>query len=212
MKNSFTVFVSPQSTFERVREKSGSSWIAPLVIVIVLSLITIYFQMPTLEKEMIKTFDAQGIDPSMQEMVIATSKVTSYVFAVIMPVMMVFLGGLLLMLVNLFIRGEAKYMQLVNVSAYSSLPSAIGGLLTGLLMWTSNVQSVTEVSLSLGALVADKSSALFKMASILNPFSIWGLVLMIIGMTVMSKRPRKLVAAWIVVGWLLISIGSSFLY
>ncbi|MDU4695652.1 MAG: hypothetical protein E6Y08_07535 [Paenibacillus sp.] len=41
--------------------------------------------------------------------------------------------------------------------------------------------------------------------------TIWGLVLYVIGSSVIMKRPRKTVATWIIAAWLVISLGSLLL-
>ncbi|MNP74179.1 hypothetical protein D3C76_1710160 [compost metagenome] len=76
---------------------------------------------------------------------------------------------------------------------------------------TMDVQSATDISLSLGAFVSDKSSQMYRLLSLINPFSIWSLVLYIIGSSVIMNRPRKKVATWIIAAWLVISLGSLLL-
>lgn len=97
-------------------------------------------------------------------------------------------------------------MQFVNVVAYANLPTVIGGLLTAVLLVAMNAQSLTDVSLSLGALVADKTGVAYRILSLINPFTIWGLYLYIVGAATMMKRPRKKVAIWIVAVWLIYSL------
>ena len=141
----------------------------------------------------------------------SAAKTSAYVMGVIMPVITMFITGLLLMLLNLVVRGEGKYMQFVSIAAFSALPGLVGSLITGILVMTMDVQSATDVSLSLGAFVADKSSQMYRLLSLINPFSIWSLVLYIIGSSVIMKRPRKTLATWIIAAWLVMSLGSLLL-
>ncbi|MFD1177447.1 YIP1 family protein [Paenibacillus puldeungensis] len=208
MKNLFTIFFSPEATFKRVKEKSKTAWIFPSVALLIISVVMMYLQMPVVEKDMINRLKKQNIDPSMIDTTLQMSKVTSLVVTPLVTVGMLFVVGLLLMLLNLIVRGEAKYMQLVTVASFGAIPGILGGLLTGIMVRTMDVQSATDITLSLGALVSDKSSQLYHILSLLNPFSIWGLVLYVLGAAVMMNRPRKKVAVWIVGVWLLFSIGS----
>ncbi|MNM82771.1 Yip1 domain protein [compost metagenome] len=178
---------------------------------LVVSVVVIYMQMPTLEKEFQRQFQNQQIDAGMQQTFMATAKTTAYIMGAIMPVIMLFVTGLLLMLLNLVVRGEGKYMQFVSIAAFAALPGIVGSLITGIMVMTMDVQSATDVSLSLGAFVADKSSQMYRLLSLINPFSIWSLVLYIIGSSVIMNRPRKTVATWIIAAWVVISLGSLLL-
>ncbi|MNN48382.1 Yip1 domain protein [compost metagenome] len=109
------------------------------------------------------------------------------------------------MLLNLIVRGEGKYMQLVTIVAYAYLPGLIGGILTAILLNVTDAKSLMDVTISLGALIQDKESMLFKVLSVINPFSIWSMILYIIGSSVIMNRPKKQIAIWIVVVWVLFS-------
>lgn len=210
MKNVFTIFTAPEETFKRVRE-SKTAWLFALAVLLVVSVVVIYMQMPTLEKEFQRQFQNQQIDAGMQQTFMATAKTTAYIMGAIMPVIMLFVTGLLLMLLNLVVRGEGKYMQFVSIAAFAALPGIVGSLITGIMVMTMDVQSATDISLSLGAFVADKSSQMYRLLSLINPFSIWSLVLYIIGSSVIMNRPRKTVATWIIAAWVVISLGSLLL-
>lgn len=211
MKNLFTIFFSPEATFKRVKEKSKMAWIFPAIALLIFSVVMIILQMPLMEKQMLQTFKEQHIDPSLMDTTLQMSKVSALVVTPLVTVGMLFVVGLLLMLLNLIIRGEAKYMQLVTVASFGAIPGILGGLLTGIMVRTMDVQSASDITLSLGALVSDKSSQLYHILSLLNPFSIWGLVLYVLGAAVMMNRPRKKIAIWVVGTWLVFSIGSLLL-
>lgn len=206
MKNLVTIFSSPRDTFERVRG-SKVAWILPTILVILISLVSLVLQMPyLLDYTRQSLLKAGNIDPAQIDQILGVTTITTYAGGVVGIVAMLFLVALLLVLLNLIVRGEGKYMQFVNVVAYANLPSVIGGLLTAVLLVAMNAQSLTDVSLSLGALVADKTSMAYRILSLINPFTIWGLYLYIVGAATMMKRPRKKVAIWIVAVWLIYSL------
>ncbi|GGG11493.1 YIP1 family protein [Paenibacillus aceti] len=211
MKNLLTIFVSPEVTFQRVKS-SKLAWLTCMIVLMVFSCLIIYLQMPILQQITLDSFKSNPqISPDTYDTLAASSKVISYITVVITSAISIFIGGLLFMLLNLIVRGEAKYMQLVTVSAFAALPGSIGGLLTGILLKATNAQTLNDISISLGALVQDKGSMLFKALSIINPFSIWTLVLYIIGASVMMNRSKKQVAVWITIVWLIFSFGSLLL-
>ncbi|MNZ82262.1 hypothetical protein D3C78_1009560 [compost metagenome] len=102
-------------------------------------------------------------------------------------------------------------MQFVTIAAFAALPGMIGGILTGILLNVADAKALTDVTISLGTLIQDKGSLLYKALSLINPFSIWTLVLYIIGSSVMMNRPKKKVGVWIVIFWFIFSFGASLL-
>ncbi len=209
MKNLFTIFVSPAETFNRVREKSKTAWILPLILLMAVSVVTIYLQLPAIEQTTIDTLEKQGlVDPGNMDAIVASTNLVTIVTAPLSLAAMIFVGALLYVLLNLIVRGEAKYMQLVTMMSYAALPGMLGSLLTGIMVYATEAQATTDVSLSLAALVSDKTSTLYYLLSLTNPFAIWGLVLYVIGASVMMQRPRKTVGMWIVGTWLVFSLGS----
>ncbi|WMT41282.1 YIP1 family protein [Paenibacillus sp. D2_2] len=211
MKELFTIFVSPESTFQRLKS-SKLAWLTCMIVLMVLSCLVIYLQMPILEQTVLNGLKSNPqLSSDSYDAVLAVSRITSYVMAAFSVALLMFLGGLLFMLLNLIVRGEAKYMQLVTVAAFAALPGMINGILTGVLLKVANAQTLTDISISLGAFVQDKGSFLYKALSVINPFGIWTLILYIIGASVMMNRPKKQVAVWIIIFWLIISFGSLLL-
>lgn len=207
----FTIFSSPVETFKRVKA-SKLAWLFPFLLLIIISLISVQLQMPATIQTTLDTLKAQPNYSAVDtDMIVQSTKVMGWVMAPLTIAFMVFLSGLVYLLLNLIVRGEAKYMQLVTMVTFAMLPSTIGGLITAVLVYTTGATSITEISLSLGALVADKESMLYHLLSIVNPFSLWGLALYVIGSSVMMNRPRKTVGIWIIGVWLIISLGSLLL-
>ncbi|MBU5673547.1 YIP1 family protein [Paenibacillus brevis] len=206
--NLFTIFSSPAETFKRVKANK-LAWLFPFLLIIIISLISVQLQMPATLQTTLDTLKAQpNFSAADSDLIVQSTKIMGWVMAPLTIAFMVFLGGLVYLLLNLIVRGEAKYMQLVTMITFAMLPSTIGGLITAILVYTTGAASITDISLSLGALVADKESLLYHLLSIINPFSLWGLALYVIGSSVMMNRPRKTVGIWIIGAWLIISIIS----
>lgn len=211
MKNLFAIFVSPVETFQRVKEIK-TAWIIPLVALILFSVILVYLQMPILEQTMLDSFKSQqGIDPATYDALIAGSKMMSWITAPLFAAAGIFIMALLFMLLNLIVRGEAKYMQLVSLAGYAAMPGLVGGLITGIMLFVSDAKSLTDVTLSLGAFLTEKSGVLYHLLTLANPFGIWELALYVVGASVIMNRPRKTVGIWIVGVWLVFGVGSALL-
>ncbi|RCX16198.1 Yip1-like protein [Fontibacillus phaseoli] len=212
MKNLFTIFVSPEETFKRVRDKSKTAWLIPFILLIAISLVSIFLQMPVIEQTAKESLQVNGLaDSATVDTVVAGAIIGAIVMAPLSIAAVTFIGALLYILLNLIVRGEAKYMQLVTMISYAALPGTLGGLITSIIIFATGAQSATEVSLSLAALVSDKSSMLYHLLLLVNPFSLWGLALYVVGAAVMMKRPRKTVGMWIIGTWLVFSLGSLLL-
>ncbi|WP_019635190.1 Yip1 family protein [Paenibacillus fonticola] len=207
MKNLLTIFFSPGETFERIRD-SKTAWILPLILTTILSVVATMLQMPFIINETRLMLQKQGLDAAFIEQTLNSTPLWSYIGIVFMLVVSLFFTALLLILLNLILRGEGRYMQLVNVVAFAGLPAAIGTILTSILLVLFDAKSISDVTLSLGALVADRPSLPYLLLSQISPFAIWGLCLQIIGVAIMMKRPRKKVAIWIVATWVVFTLIS----
>lgn len=205
MKNLVKVLFSPTETFERLRNKGG--WIAAFIALAILAVINIWLQMPLVEK--LQNAELEKAGAAVTEQVVMITKLVSYIVAPISVAIAMFITALLLLLVNLVVRGEALYMQLAKVALFASVPTAISSLLAGLMIRITDADSMEDVQFSLGALVPDKQGLLYELANIVNPFRIWLLVLLIIGTAVMARKPRANIALWIIIGWLVFVAGNA---
>ncbi|AZK44845.1 YIP1 family protein [Paenibacillus lentus] len=205
MKNLLTIFTSPRETFERVRDKKVA-WILPMILALILGFVTTTLQMPYLmelsRESLLKT---GGLSPEQVEQAVGFTPIMSYGTLILGTILMIFFVALLLVLLNLIMRGEGKYLQFANVAAYASLPAVIGGLLTTVLLLAMDARSLTDVTISLAALMPEKTGTMYRALLLINPFTIWGLYLYIVGAGIMMKRPLKKVAVWIVAVWLIYS-------
>jgi hypothetical protein len=208
-----SVLHSPKKTFEYIRE-NGGGFLVPFIAIIVATIAVAFIQLPIVER----AFDLQMTEnPAIEDsgMSVETFKTiavyTSLIMTPVMVAAMTFITALLLLLVNLIARGEAKYMDLVKVSVLSSIPTVINGILTGILVRTSDASNVNELVLSLGAFMEQKEGIAFGLANLVNPFGLWGLALMVIGTAVMARRSMKSVGIWIVAGYIIISLPFALL-
>ncbi len=211
MKVIVSVLHSPKKTFEYIRE-NGGAFLIPFILVLIVTLGVAILQIPMIERAFEATDLSQLEGTGMD--VDAFLKISIYsgvAFSVVTIAAMVFITGLLLLLVNLIVRGEAKYMQLVKVAILAYIPSLINGILTGILARVTDAQNVNDLTISLGAFLEQKEGLLFGLASMINPFTIWYIALLVIGTAVMSQRPAKSVGIWIIAGYLLISLPFAFL-
>jgi hypothetical protein len=210
MSTMLSMLHSPTRTFEYIKERGGSFAI-PLMTILVIAVVSILLQIPMLER----AFDTTEVDLTDTGMSADTFKQFMVYAAVGMaPVIIaarVFITGLLLLLLNLIVRGEATYMQLVKVSIFSLIPIMINTIITAIMVRSSEADSANDVLLSLGALFQEKEGFIFGLANSINPFSIWSVAITIIGASVMCNRPIKSIGLWIGSAWVVIQLFRALL-
>lgn len=203
MNTIISMLHSPTRTFETIRERGGG-FTLPFILTLVIMALGMILQFPLIEKEILQQdLTTTGVEEGV---LLAITKVFAVGGALFMSALTVFLGGLLLLLVNLIVRGEATYWQLVKVAVYAGIPGWINVLLSGLLARFSNAQNINELTISAAVLLEKKEGFLYGLMSMINPFSLWGLALMIIGTAVMARRASTSVAVWIIAGWVVIGL------
>ncbi len=207
MSTMISVLHSPTKTFEYIRERGGS-FVIPLITLVILALVTVFLQLPIIERAM----DLQKIEGDLAETGVSVDTVKTvgvYIAFISAPVgvaISAFFMGLLLLLLNLIVRGEATYMQLVKVALFSLIPGMINGLISGIMARVTNADSEQDILFSLGALMQEKEGFMFGIANIFNPFTLWSLAILIIGASVMCNRPMKTVGLWIGGIWLVVQL------
>ncbi|HEX7056244.1 MAG TPA: YIP1 family protein [Bacilli bacterium] len=207
MKNLVTVLFSPTATFAGLRERK-LGWIAAFIALLVVTPIGLWLQTPLMEKTLRAALEKANSGVDIESM-IRFSQQTSYITTPVITIVVVLLGALLLLFVNMIVRGEAKYGQLVTVYLYANVPVMIETILSGILARVTDADSVKDITLSAAAMLPDKTGLTFELTKLLNPFSIFALILVVIGTAVMARKPRGSVAVWIVGGWLVFKIISA---
>lgn len=210
MNAMLSVLVSPKATFERIRDQGGH-FAAPFIMVLLISALIVLLSYPVIEYELSQTPGLQGENAPDMAVSMTFIVITSLVTALIGSAASLFITGLLLMLVNLVVRGEAKYMQLVKVAIFASIPSLLQGLLTGLLFQFMDPADAMNIRFSLADLLDAPSGFVAGLANLVNPFLIWGLAIMVIGTAVMGRKNTKSVAVWLLSGWLVLRLAGIWI-
>lgn len=207
----FTMLHAPKLAFEQLRERGGG-FALPFILGIIITLAGMLMQFPVLERELLQNEQIANTPGVDEATMLAITKWVTVGGAAFAMAVSIFISGLLLLIVNLIIRGEATYWQLVKVAVYSGIPGWLSLLVSGLLAMTTSANSVLDLTISAAVLLERKEGLLYGIMSLLNPFSLWSLALMVVGTAVMSRRASSSVAAWIVGGWIVISLGSILLF
>ncbi|HTV13185.1 MAG TPA: YIP1 family protein [Acidobacteriaceae bacterium] len=222
-------FIAPSKTFTDILR--SSSWWFPWLIAVVLSVVVgLAIQQKVgwdkvYENVMRQASVAQQqrleqAPPDRQESIrkftIATMRIGSFAAPFIGLIVTVVIAAVLLATLNFGFGARAKFGQLFAVWYYASLPMAIKWLLVVVTLYAGadpdsfNIKN--PVGTNLGYyLPTDMSKGIISLATSIDIFTIWTLVLLTIGCSIIGKVSRGK-AAGAVWGWwiVLVLVGAGY--
>ncbi|HEV8510673.1 MAG TPA: YIP1 family protein [Gemmatimonadales bacterium] len=184
------VLFEPSAVFERVREKP--SFLLPFLAICAVQVVLYFVNLPFLKAGMaaqMASRPAGGPDPSS----------FLWIGALFIPVgiaIALVLGGFILwVLVSLF-GGEAKFGTLLSVATFAAVPSVILLSIVGTVVL--HMQGVGQIAspqdmqpaLGLDLLAPGAKGFVGAALKAVNPFGIWGLVLMAIGVSTTHRLAK----------------------
>ena len=180
------VFVSPGELFERL--KYNPVWMDVMLLMIVVGLAG-YFTIvegPLLAGIQEQASRQAGTDVSMDQLGIA--KWTIRIFAVVgTPVFTAIIAGILILIFNVLMGGEAKFRQLFSATTHASIINFVGGMVTWPLI---RARQDVEVTLALDLLVPGLSEGyLYRVLHGINFFSLWTAI--VLGIAISKIYPGR---------------------
>ena len=189
----FKVLFDPVPVFERVREKTP--FLLPFLALAVVQIVVGIVNMPYLKA---------GIRASMagREMPAGAPDPANFAFigiiAVPIVIILLFLVSTLILwvLVSIF-GGEGKFGTLLSVTVYASVPAVILlSIIGSVVLRLKGVDAMAspadlQPALGLDLLAPAAKGFTGALLKAINPFSIWGMVLTAIGVSVTHKLPRS---------------------
>lgn len=212
------VFISPVATFNAIAAKP--KWLAPGIILILISLGTTYLLSPIISAEQkekaVEQMEKRGmgqeqIDDAMEKSE-QIMKISLYPTVVITAIIMfVITAAIWLFFGNVMLGGKAKFEQLLGVVVYRAFIPTVGMLIKVPLMIS---QKTMNVHFSLATFMPDSAqdTFLYKLLAQFELFNIWAIIALCIGVAVCAKLPIKKVwplVAIIYVIWFLVTAGLS---
>lgn len=210
------LFNDPRDTFAVIGEQPR--WIPPLIIV---SLVSFLSTLATISK--LKEFTAYTLELQAQaapeianaaatDMILNAAVVAALVGSLVMPGIMCLLYAGLLKLFNLFAGEPAQFRQFFAVTVYSYFPILLGAVVAAIMIIISPATHLEEVSTSLYLLFPPGSKGFAAtLARQVDPFYLWGLVLMALGSSVISRTRFTSYVGYVAGIWLLFALGSALL-
>ena len=141
-------------------------------------------------------------------------KIVSYIFPAFVLLYWVVAAAVMLGTLNFGFGGIAKYGQLFAVFVYAGLPGIIKSILSIIVLFAGlgaesfNLQN--PVGTNLGYYLSPESPKwLISLGTSIDIFTIWTVILLVIGCSIVAKVKRGSAAVAVVGWWLLITIISA---
>jgi hypothetical protein len=204
------VLFSPNETFASIARQPD--WVVPLVLMLVVSLFAgilianrVDFASAAREAMEEKNIPPDRVESAVK-MTAAISKVASYCAPIFSVIGFLVIAGVLLLAFRLF-GGEGTFKQAFSVSVYAWIPGLLKSIITLVVLLTRDSMSAEDLAIAvrsnLGFLVSMKSNPMaFAVLTSLDIFTIWVLILFIIGFTYVARVSKAKAATIVVTLWL----------
>ncbi len=205
---------APGETFASVRERmTWQDWFAPTLVVVVVGLVAAIVALPTAMEagsEMMQEYGEMTDEQraAMEQMKEAAPVVTVVSVPIVSFLWLFLVGGVMLLLANPVLGGEANYGQMLAVTAYASLVKVVQTIVTVPLMLATG----SIVVIGPGLLLSEEMLATFagRVLAGMEVFLLWQVLVMAVGVGVMAgcstrKALVPLLILWAV--WIVVQAG-----
>jgi hypothetical protein len=150
---------------------------------------------------------AQGISVATTWAVVA-----ALMGSVLGPLIMWLLMAGILKLFNAFTGEKTPFKTLFAVTAYAYLPVFLASVIKTFLVMSSPAENMGRVSTSLALLLpGDGTGRLYNIMAQVDPFSLWGVVLLAVGSSVAMKVPAVKTGTYLGILWVVYVLITGLL-
>ena len=213
------IYFSPQAAYESIDRKPD--WIVPLLVVAIIAAIAAFVLFPVIVQTQIdQLVDKQGMSyEDAQQQVQQTEVFIKYlgpIGAIISTFVMAFIvAGIFFLVNNHLLGGDSTYKKVLAVYSYTTLGiQTVGTIIAVPVMLAKNS---FDVPFSPAAFLSSdmKEDFIYKFLAKFDLFTIWMVVLLIIGFGVIykftqGKAATAVVGLWVI--WIFVSIALSSVF
>src|SRR5579862_943953 len=213
------VFFDPKKAFADIAARP--TWIVPMILIIVAYLAFMYCFTTHVgwERSMRQAFDAsprvQQMDPQQREaalqMQLKFAPIGAYVAGPIVIVVIALATAGVLLLVVKMMGASLRFKQMFGIASYAMLPGLISSILTIVVIFVKNPDDFNlknPLSFNLGAFLEPPpttSGALYSLASSIDLFSFWTILLLATGISVAARKfPFSKALVAVVLPWVVL--------
>jgi hypothetical protein len=223
------IFTAPSKTFADIRR--NAMWVVPWLLMLAASLgfaFTVGQRVgweqvmqnnlrmaPAAQQERMEQIPADQKARVMAQQVTVT-KYISYGFPVLALIWLVIVALVLWGTFSFGAGGDIQFGQSLAIVIYASLPSLLKTLLAGLLLWIKVpedffIQNPIGTNIGHYLSFSDTPRFLYTLASAVDLFMIWVLVLTAIGFSVVGKVKQSTAYAVVFGWWIVVTLASAAL-
>ena len=218
-------FVAPTKTFTDLRR--SANWLVPWVLLSIFSLALVGVvdkklgmekaaeNQLALQPKRAAQLDQLPADKRAEQMeaIVKWTRILGYAYPITMLIFLAIVAAVLLGSFNFGLGAELRFNQCLAVCMYASLPGILKALIAILVIAIGAGEAFTfqdPVASNLGPLVDPSSHFLYSIATSVDLFTIWVLVLAGIGFSCLTKAKRSTCMA-VVFGWwlFLVLVGAA---
>ena len=215
-----SVLLSPVKTYESINARP--TWVVALIVLMVVSLVVTIVTIPKIDMAAAiqKQMERQNQQVSAEQMeritqVAEKMKWISPITGLVAQAAVYFLLALVFWVLFRLVGGEFSYMRSVAVTTHAFIPQVLSALLTLPIVFKATTLDPEKLrngllTSNLGFLAGDGASPFMRsVMSSLDIFSLWTVVLIVIGYSIVAKT-RRSTAATVTCGlWLLYIFGKA---
>jgi hypothetical protein len=208
--------MSPGETFEALEKKP--MWLVPLVLFVALSIVTTVLFMPKFDFESAIrdqiARQGQEVDDAQVQTFVRIQKPIIYTTAILGTPFVLLIMCLVFMLGFKAFGGGGTFAQYFSITVFAWVPQVLKSIIGAVVAFTREsirVEDAQTLVMSNLGFLADpvEKPAMFALLASFDVFTIWSIVLMIIGYGIVSKRPRGQSIGIVVAIWLIYVIGKT---
>lgn len=208
------IFTSPRETFESIDQRP--TWLVPFLIVVIVMIVLQFLVMDIAMKDRLADMEARDMPAEQYERASNQMESWKYVGFAVTPVgilvVWAIIAGILLFGGNTMMGGETKFKKVFSVIAWSGLIGLVGEIIKTFLILSKGTSRGVVLSLAFVLPTPELGQSppiLYRFLSQFNLFTIWELILWIIGLAVIyhftTKKSATLVLSlWVI--WIVISV------
>ena len=206
------VMLDPRGTFGRLKETPFV--LVPLLTLALVNCVYTIITLPKVKELAMQQIELAGGGVPAEQMEVALKAITwgAPAGAVLTAAAAPLAIALVLLLVGQFVEGDAPFRALVSLVAYAQMPSLLKGLAVTIISLGTPAQEMQNITTSLALILPREQagSVIYRLLSFADPFSLWGLYLMVVGYAAFNSFAMKK-SAKIIIGLYLVYTVVSFL-
>jgi hypothetical protein len=202
------IFSAPRQTFEAIDQKP--TWVLPFLIGVVIFLIFQAFTVDIQMAERLEMMEARGqltpdqIEAARGQMMGPAKYIGFIAGPIVWLIMILVMAAIFYVASNLMIGGDSSYKKVFAIVCWSGLIGSLSLIVMTLLILSKGTMQGVALDLTVfldTPPIGGEKSALYRIFSNLNLFTIWQVILWIIGLSVSYKSTTKKAAVPILSLW-----------